>query len=198
MTYLEKKKRGDALEEEKSRIVFGLAGGVLLMLAGALNWLNCEPGPWEIVCVCVFALGAILALLAVVVPAFLKYPYIAFRFWGNLVGKVIFAAVLAVIYCLLVFPAGLLVRRKRGAQGYAVWDQTQQQPRSMFTDTAGTDGFSRQARASYLGILLRLISGFAANGKYVLIPAVIVLVIVGLILFFVSSNVATAFIYTLF
>ena len=197
-TYLELKKDRDILEKEKNQIIFGLMGGIILMAVGALNWLSSGPGVWEIVCICIAALGVIFFLLAIIVPAFLKYPYKAFRFWGNLVGKVLSAVVLAILYFLFIFPVGLFLRRKREEQGYFSWGDARPQPRSMFADLTQSENQPDSAKASYLGILYRLLVLFAANKKYVLIPAVIVLVIVGLILFFVSTNVVTGFIYTLF
>jgi len=195
---MERKKQSDAFEELKSQIIFGLMGGAILMAAGALNWLSSYKGPREIACICIFTLGAVFFLLAVIVPSLLKYPYKAFRFFGNTVGKAIFAAMLAILYFLFIFPVGLFLRRKREAQGYFAWDGAPPQPRSMFADIVQTHGPPHAAKASYFGILYKLLSVFAANRKYILIPAVIVLAIVGLILFFVSSNVMTAFIYTIF
>jgi len=197
-TYLTKKKRSDAVEEEKNRIIFGLMGGIILIAFGALNWLSAT-GLWEIACVCLAALGLLLVMLAVVVPAFLKYPYKAFRFFGNTAGKVVFAVVLAVLYFVFILPVGLILRRKREAQGYFTWKNTPPKPQSLFVAVTQTDGSATKKRkASYLGITYQLFSVFAGNRKYILIPVVIILVIVGLVLFFVSSNVMTAFIYTLF
>jgi len=197
-TYIELKKDKDILEEEKNQIIFGLMGGIILMVLGALNWLTSGPGVWEIVCICIAALGAVFFLLAIIVPAFLKYPYKAFRAWGNFVGKILFSFVLAILYLLFIFPVGLFLRRKREEQGYFTWDGTPPPPHSIFADLTQSENQARTTKASYLGILYRLLALFAANRKYILIPAVIVLVIVGLILFFVSTNVVTGFIYTLF
>jgi len=197
-TYLDKKKRNDAMEEEKNHIIFGLMAGIILVIVGGLNWLSAQ-GPWETVCVCVAALGIAFVLLAIVVPALLKYPYKAFRFFGNTMGKVLFAVLLTVLYVLLILPIGLLLRRKREAQGYYAWGEEPPEPRSAFAQIEEKEGpAQKQGRASYFGIAYRLLSVFIANRKYILIPIVIILVIAGLILFFVSSNVMTAFIYTLF
>ena len=197
-SYIETKKERDAFEEEKNHIMFGLVGGVILVLAGALNWLS-TTGFWAVVCVCVFALGVLLLLFALAVPSLLKYPYQAFLFWGNLVGKAVFTVILTILYCLFILPVGLLLRRKRQAQGYFAWDETRPEPRSLFTELPQTDrAKAKTGKASYFGILYNLLSVFVANRKFILIPVVILLVVVGLILFFVSSNVLTAFIYTLF
>jgi len=196
-TYLERKTRRDAVEEEKNHIIFGLMGGIILMLAGGLNWLTAT-GAWEIACICIAALGLIFVLLAIVVPALLKYPYRAFRFFGNTMGKTIFSVILTVLYVLLILPVGLLQRRKRESQGYFTWEQPPPEARSMFADLARIGGPEKAGSASYFGIAYRLLAVFAANRKFILIPIVIILVIVGLVLFFVSSNVMTAFIYTLF
>ena len=195
-TYLEKKARIDAMEEEKNHIIFGLMGGTIQMIVGALNWLTAA-GAWEVVCVCVAALGLLLVLPAIVVPAFLKYPYKAFRFFGNTMGKVIFAVILTALYCLFVLPVGLVLRRNREAQGYLSWEQESPEPRSLFADI-DRSATQKTGRASYFGIVHRLLAVFAANRKFILIPIVIILVIVGLVLFLVSANVVTGFIYTIF
>ena len=195
-SYIERKKRRDAIEEEKNHIIFGLMGGIILMLVGGLNWLSAGQGFGEIVCVCVTALGLLLVLLAIVVPALLRYPYKAFRFFGNTAGKAVFAILLTALYVLLILPVGLILRRKREAQGYFTWEQPPA-PRSLFR-TIDHTAAAKTGKASYFGIVYRLLSIFAANRKFILIPIVIILVIAGLILFFVSSNVMTAFIYTIF
>lgn len=195
-SYLERKKRRDDMEELKNETIFGLMGGILLMLVGAVNWLMAT-GLREVACVCSFALGFLAFALAIAVPSLLKYPYKAFRFLGNAAGKAVFAAVLTVFYFLLVFPIGLFLRRKREEQGYFTWNAAQPKPRSTFLGIPRAAG-SKAGKASYFGILYNLVSGFVTNGKAVLIPVVVILVILGLILFFVSSNVITAFIYTIF
>lgn len=197
-TYLEKKEYSDAMEELKNETIFGLMGGIILMAVGVLNWLSAAK-PWDVIFICVFFLGLAFLLLGVAAPSLLKYPYKAFRLWGNAVGKAVFAVLLAVLYFPLIFPVGLFLRRKRETQGYFAWKQAQPEPRSAFSDIARADGAAASPRrASYWGILYQLFSGLITNRKFILIPAVVILVIVGLILFFVSSNVMTAFIYTLF
>ena len=200
-SYLQRKRQNSAREEEKNQIIFGLMGGVILMIAAALTWLSSQKGLREIVCIFIFALGVLFFMLAIVVPSLLKYPYKAFRFWGNLVGRAVFTIVLTILYFLLVFPVGLLLRRKRAGQGYYAWAQAQPKARSMFIDIAQTDIHNDSPmamKASYFLILYKLLAVFIANKKYVFIPVVVLLTIAGLILFFVSSNVMTAFIYTLF
>jgi len=196
--YMERKKQNDEMEELKNETIFGLMGGILLVLVGALNWLTAQDF-WETVCLCAAALGLLFFVLGIVVPAALKYPYKVFRFWGNLVGKVIFAVVLAALYAVLIFPVGLLQRRKREAQGCCSWDKTPPELHSAFVDIMQTDNpKAKSGRTSYFGILYQLFSGLVTNRRFILIPVVVILVIVGLVLFFASSNVMTAFIYTLF
>lgn len=197
-SYLELKKDKDALEEEKNYSVFGLMGGIILMAVGALNWLSSGPGKWEIIYICIAALGLIFFLLALIVPTFLKYPYKVFRAWGNLVGKAVFVVVLAILYFLFIFPIGLLLRHKRETEYYFTWGDNPPKSRSVFADLAQQETKVHAAKTSYLGILYRLLALFVANKKYILIPAVVVLAIVGLVLFFVSANVMTGFIYTIF
>ena len=197
-SYIEQKKARDAVEAEKNYIVFGLMGGIILMLVGVLRWLAAD-GFREVLYLCVCALGLVLFLLGIAVPGLLKYPYKAFRFFGNTVGRAVFATLLTVLYVLLILPVGLLLRRKREAQGYFTWTQEPPEPRSMFADLAQSKSPAQKSgKASYFEIVYRLLAGLIANGKMILIPIVIILVIAGLILFFVSSNVMTAFIYTIF
>jgi len=197
-SYIERKKQRDALEEQKNHIIFGLMGGVILAALGVFRWLSAT-GIWELLYPLIAGIGLLFILLAIVVPIALKYPYKAFRFFGNCVGKAIFAVILTILYIVIIFPVGLLLRRKREAQGYFAWDQAQPKPRSMFAELEqAQDRASKSKKATYLGIVLNLFSGLLTNRKYILIPAVVILVIVGLILFFVSSNVVTAFIYTFF
>jgi len=114
-------------------------------------------------------------------------------------GRIIFSVILTALYILFILPVGLFLRRKRETQGYFTWGQTPPAPRSMFADINQRKSPAlKTGKASYFGIVYKLLSVFITNRKFILIPIVIILVIVGLVLFFVSSNVMTAFIYTIF
>jgi len=196
-TYLEQKQRRDAMARRKDESVFGLVSGLLLLSAGAIRWLSAADA-WDIASLCLAGLGLAFFLLGMAAPSLLRWPYRGFRFFGNLMGKAVFAVVLTALYLLLVLPVGLLSRRKRLAQGYVTWDKTPPKAQSMFADWNPTGSGGKDGGSSYFGILYRLLALFIANRKIILIPVLVVLVLVGLILFFVSSNVVTAFVYTLF
>jgi len=198
VTYLEQNRSRAERELEKNRSIFGLMGGTILVLFGGLAWLSATPGSiWSAVFVGLVALGFVVFALGLIAPALLKYPYKAFRAWGNFMGKAVFSIILAVIYVVFVFPVGLLLRNKRGESGYAAWQQPSSCSRSTFCDIANIET-SNIASTSYLGIMHRLLCAFVANKQYVLIPVVVVLVLLGLVFFFISSNVVTAFVYAIF
>jgi len=187
VTYLERKAQNDANELEKNQTIFGLMAGAILMLVGFLAWLAVTPSIWSVLLLCAIGLGAVLFLLSVAAPALLKYPYKGFRAWGNFMGKVIFTLVLAVVYVLFVFPVGLMLRRKAQAPS----------PSSQFRPIS-QENIPSAAKSSYFGVMQKLLSLFMLSKQYMMIPVLILLALLGLLFFFVTSNVVLAFVYTIF
>jgi len=195
--YLERKKQNDEKELEKNHIIFGLMAGFILIVVGFLLWLTVTSRLWAMMLLCVIGLGGVLLLLAIIAPALLKFPCKAFRAWGKLMGRVIFTAVLVMVYFLLIVPVGLGMRRKQENQGYAQWNETPPKLCSTFCAMPNINP-TQAEKTSYFNIVQKLLALFVASKHYLMIPALIIMVLLGLVFFFTTSNVVLVFVYAIF
>lgn len=197
-TFIEKYSKKKVIEERNNEILFGLIGGTLLSSGGFLKFLTSE-GPLMYGCIVVCVLGICVFLVAIIVPSVLKYPCKAFLFLGNKTGTIVFTVVLTVVYSVLILPVGLLLRNRRQRYGFYCWEGSFCEDETAFetlkTHKSTESGFTR---SSFLWSLYRVFGTVTHNKRYFLIPAIIILVLAGAILFFVSSNVVVYFVYPLF
>lgn len=202
-TYLEIKNQRDEYEETKGETIFGLFFGFVLILAGLFNNLPVYGSISlnVVICIVILSTGLLLMLMAVAVPSVLKYPYKGFVFLGKLIGRAVFLVLLTLIYIVLVLPVGLFIRRKRKDFGFQNWNNKYVGKDTAFENinTTGIEGVDEISKRSFLRNIYNLFSLFIRNRRLPLIPVAIILILLGLILFFISSSVVfNFFIYTLF
>lgn len=197
--YLNRRQARLALQELKLRILFGLVISSLLLLTGLWRY-------W-------FLVGASSGIAAAQIGAGLLGLALTLVFpsaWGGLesllgralrlIGGGLFALLLSAIYFLFITPAGWLVRRLKGRDPIYSW--TSQPPEGMegwhpkqvlFETHLGASGGSSSARR-----FINVIQFFIARGHYFFLPTLILLMALGLVLFFVKSSALAPFIYALF
>ena len=195
---LEERKRNDSL---KRQIVLGLVIGWLAVLVGAFSAFF-VPGANEFTWKLVLWAGMILLGVSVVLPSLLYYPEKWWSYGAGALGKLIFSTVLLLAYFLMFWPAGILLRRQKGNQGFYAWKETIPQlttawePYGAVEDTAQTErGGWRQ------GLLFQplwVLVFFARRGHYLFIPVLVFLLLLGLAMFFAQTSSLAPFIYTLF
>jgi hypothetical protein len=197
--YLQRHDARIAREALKREIIFGLALSSLLLGLGlwrTLFVLDARDALWSTLA----AVGAIGLLLAVVFPAAWIPAERTLSRAAKLIGGWLLSAILAVVYVLLVAPLGWLLRRLKGADPIYAWRESA--PRAMegwrrkevlFETRVGQTGKPNVARR-FLGVL----QFFAARGHYVYLPTLVILMSLGLVLFFVKSSALAPFLYTLF
>ena len=138
-------------------------------------------------------------LLAVVLPQALAWPERAWSTLAQWQGKLIMALLLTVVYFTLLWPARKL---RRSEPSFVRWrDRLPQlpsawQPLDLLELESGA--ISRDRQRSLPLLLAAVIGFFFRRGHYVLLPILILLLVLGLALFFVQSSAIAPFIYTLF
>lgn len=145
-------------------------------------------------------LGVVHLAAAVCVPQALAIPE---RLWARLAhwqGVLLMKALLTLIYLFLVWPAGWLTRRQ--PHGFVRWEDeppggtTAWQPVLERTDEP--IGGPQSATPSLLWLALGVLAFFIRRGQWLLLPILIVLLVLGLVLYFVQTSALAPFIYTLF
>jgi hypothetical protein len=183
----------------RAQIVYGLTVGWVLTLGGGF-WYCCVPSRLDPLWAAVTLLGTLHLAAAVVVPQLLSVPQ---RLWARLAhwqGALVMKVLLTLIYLLLIWPAGWLTRRQhRGflrwtvapPPGTTAWEPVLEEP-------AAAPHHPRSASHSLLWLALGVLGFFIRRGNYLLVPILIVLLIVGLALYFVQTSALAPLIYTLF
>lgn len=202
-SYLEKKQQREAYEDQKGEIVFGLLGGFILLVLGIMNnWpIYGSFNVFAVMSYLIITVGLCLILLGIVAPAFLRLPYKGFVLVGKKIGSAVLMVLLTVIYGVIVLPVGLFVRKKRKHMGFYTWTGDFPYEETAFEvikDRAQQD-FESSIKSPFIRNIYKLFGTLVRNKRMFLIPAAIVLVLLGLLLFFAASNVVfNFFIYTLF
>lgn len=191
------KKRKVRLEEEKieDSSLFGQIAGTILMLIGFLRWMvsyNNISYLWMIL----FMFGIFLFIAGVLIPQCIAWLYDGMRFIGNKVGCIIFSVMLFAVYSIFIIPTGYFIRSRRNDYMYVLWDEEfKGKEISVFFPRKE---YKKLEEIGIRGETFKLIQYLIINGKIIFLPVVIILLILGIILFFVSSSIFAPFIYTLF
>jgi hypothetical protein len=197
--YLQRRAARTACEALKREMIFGLALSTLMLALGLWRYLfvlDARDAVWGTVA----AVGALGLLAAVVFPAAWIPVERAMSRAAKLIGGWLLNAILAVVYLLLIAPLGWALRRLKGSDPIYAWRGDA--PRSMegwrpkevlFETRVGQTGKPNVARR-FLGVL----QFFATRGHYVYLPTLVILMSLGLVLFFVKSSALAPFLYTLF
>ena len=148
-------------------------------------------------------LGAAVMLVTLVAPFAWQRPEELLRRIGNWLGHRMMIALLVPVYFLLFWPVGALLRAWKGSQPLYEWDgsaapdmegwRSKEFPPDVSTAHARSRD-TRKRRTSYFGVL----AYFARRGHLLLIPVLVVIVSLGIALFFLQTSALAPFIYTLF
>lgn len=173
---------------ERDNYIFGMLFGFILLLLNIAIFLSTPDITFlnytnAILMIC----GIVFIILATIYPNSLDVVHKIINFIANLISRIIFKFILAVIYFILVVPIGLLIKLK---------NKESINVKTTFIDCPDNSIVINTKKGLYniFGIF-KLFS----NEHYALIlPLVIILIIIGILLIFVQSSVVAPFIYTLF
>ncbi len=198
-TYLRRLAERRTAEAVRRQIGYGLVLGWVLTLVAGFVYV-CVPSRVDWLWGGLMVAGWLHLAAAVVLPQVLAWPE---RLWMGLarfLGGLVMAALLTIVYYLMFWPAGLLWRR-RGTHPFHWWTTA---------DEAGHPGWEKidlvepgfgttEDRRRSMPVLLGSVIGhFFRRSHYLVLPILIVLLLLGLALFFVQGSALAPFIYTLF
>lgn len=185
--------------EVRRLIVFGLSVGWLLALVGGFLFF-CVPSRLDPLWGALMLAGFVHLGLAVALPQALVWSEGAWMAVARWQGWLIMSALLSVVYFVLIWPASCFSRRR--TRGFAAWESGAPVTRTCWEpmDALQLDKGSREnVRSRSLPVLLAGVIGFFFHrGDYLLVLIVMLLVVLGLLLYFVESSALAPFIYTLF
>ena len=184
----------------KENAIIGLLGGIILIVLGILGYLG-NSGLREKLWAGLILVGVVFFLCGLICPSLMHYPSRAFRAFGNVMGHIIFSLLLSVVYVILILPVGLIMKKKANKYDLMKWETSfDGEICSTLKPKEWDAGNTHQSKESYglLYNLFRLFTYFHMKRQHILLPVLFILILIGLIFFFVASTVIAPFIYTLF
>jgi hypothetical protein len=181
----------------KRRSATGVVLGCVLAFEGVYRLLF-KPGADDRFWTAAAIAGAVILLLTIVIPATMAPFERAMRFVGHWIFKGLLSLLLILVYFLFFVPLGAVLRKRYPT---SEWEGTKPNlGKSGWEDkrlerTAAREG---EKRRPLLLLPLILLSYFAKERQFVLMPVVLLLVILGLVLLFLQTSAIAPFIYTLF
>jgi len=196
--YLAALARRREAEAIRRQIAYGLiVGWVLTLVGGFFCYCLATRATW--IWGGLMVVGLLHLGLAVVLPQALAGPE---RVWSAIAhwqGKLLMSILLTVTYFGLLWPASRLRRRKEA--DFCSWQDRPPDSPSVWRalDAIDVEPAETGGRQRSLPLLLaNVVAFFIRRRQYILLPILILLLILGLGLFFVQSSALAPFIYTLF
>jgi len=197
--YLQRRNARVALAQLKREIIFGMVVSSIMLGTGTWRYyivVGVNDALWSIVA----ALGALGLLVTLILPWLWKSPEAGLTAIVRRVGGALFAVLLALVYGLLIFPVGWMLRRIKGADPVYSWES--EMPLGMegwhpkevvFELNAGS-----HKKPNLLRRFVNVLQFFARRRHYVFLPTLVILLALGMVLFFVKASALAPLIYTLF
>ncbi|WP_375494483.1 DUF5989 family protein [uncultured Nostoc sp.] len=200
-SYLQRLKQRKHLAQLKEQIVFGLTLGWLMTLVGGFHYLfviNTHDNLWKVL----LYIGIGLIAISIILPSAISLFQNFLQKLTEKIGEKIFILILLASYFLFILPIGVLLRRQKTNNSFYAWqDKIMDQVEGWIQWENREDIQPLQPGAKKRPLMLQLawvIAYFIRNGHYLLIPVLVLLLVLGLIMFFVKASALAPFIYTLF
>ncbi len=197
--YLARRQARLSLDALKRDIVFGFVVSCILLAVGLWNYflvVGATDDLWRVVA----GLGAFGIVLTLVYPSAWAPPQSALAALVRTIGSVLFAVLLSMIYALLVTPLGCLLRMIKGDRPIYQWvDYPPSAMEGWHTkEVLCETNQGASGRPNLVRRFIHVIEYFASRGQYLFLPTLVILLSLGLVLFFVKTSALAPLIYTLF
>lgn len=199
--YLERRAKREAWIQLKQQLGFGyIICGFLFLLGGlkvAITLTTRDP-LWLVI----MWIGLVGIVITLVFPSAWIVPEKIFRRLAGFIGHAVFSILLAALYFILFLPVGLGLRWVRGLDPIHAWRDRPPEGATRWNEkiveTIGGEGASAEKVRHTLVQPFIIITFFIQRGQYFIIPALILMLALGLLLFFVQTSPLAPMIYTLF
>jgi len=200
-SYLHRLKQRRRMTQLKEQIVFGLTLGWLLTLVGGFHYffaVGTNDNFWR----SMLYVGIVLIALSIILPSMIGLLQKPLKNGTQAIGEFLFSLILILNYFLLILPVGLLLRKLQKNTSFYTWRNKRLSEMIGWTDwkaQESMEALQHGTKGRSLALqLVWVISYFVRNGHYLFIPVLVLLLVLGLILFFIKASAFAPFIYTLF
>ena len=201
--YLRRLSERRETEEIRQLTSFGLTIGWLFTLLGGFCWF-CVISQIDWCWQSMMLGGLVLLFFGTLLPQALYWPHRVWMSLAHLQGRLVMTILLTAFYFTLITPLGWWERRRhRGSHPFYSWNDLPPRIVSGWEDLSTTaplespTSFRRQKSRSLISLFVETLAFFARRGHYLLLPVLVLLLILGLILFFVQTSALAPFIYTI-
>ena len=201
-SFLKKREQIKIAYELTSLIVLGYGLGLILIIFGAFKYL-CVIGAYDEFWICSMILGSIIFFMALIKPIFLMPLNNVLKSVGSKIGEILLFTILAICYYIIITPVGYFLKKFNSGE-IANWRDInistscgQWHDKILPIEITDITSYSKQRYKFSRGIF-GVIKFFINNGKFFFIPILIILIAIGVFLFFLQTSIIAPFIYTLF
>lgn len=172
----------------------GIVSGAVLCAVGLYHTL-CFEGGWLAVFYGISIIGAVLIVLGTFLPTILETPFKYLKKYTKFIGGFLLKIILIPFYLVMSFINIFTRKKYYGNFGFYKWDDNSNIT-CEFSEYSNTK--SKKHKYVTLGIAEDVFMTLYKNKTFILIPLVAVLLALGFVFFFASSNAVFSFVYTLF
>ena len=198
-SYLARRQARLAVDVLKRQIIFGFVVSGIALVIGSWRYYIVV-GANDGVALALAIAGALGFLLTLAFASAWELPETWLGLAVRTLGGALFAVLLALVYALLIVPVGWLFRRLKGVDPVYSWvrnppeDMQGWHPKQALYEV----NVGRAGKLSAPKRFLDILTFFARQGHYLFLPTLVVLIALGMVLFFVKTSALAPFIYTLF
>ncbi len=193
------------LKEEKNNlkqeVLFGQVTGLLITAISFLSFFSIDNKIGEVILLSLMIIGCLMFASGVVFPYILYYPSMFFKKLINKIFIILFEIILVIVYIIFILPVGLFNNKKwKEKYNFMSWNNQKEIKKDKgFTPKEinyNDEDFSK--RTGKFKNIFKILGYFINKRQYILIPTLCILILLGFLLFFITSSIITPMIYTLF
>lgn len=193
-TFREEYERRNRIKKVNECNWFCIVWGLILFFVCGYQAI-CTQGLLNAVFIVVALLGLLLLVCGVAVPLKMQKGVAFVKSVFSVFGNAVLKGMLLPVYFVMIWINVFNHKRYTQKFGFKNWDARNSTDTAYF-DVNRYDTNKRKHTLLRTGIDVLTI--FAGNGMYVVIPVVVILLILGIVMFFASTGAVFSFIYTLF
>ena len=168
--------------------------GVVLFLIGTIQAI-CHVGFVEILFIIMAVCGVLLFSIGTFMPLLFKPVLEMLGKVGTFLGGYLLRMLMLPVYALLFVVAFIFAGREQKHYEFNVWHSPDLAPNPRFLPYVQSD-FTKKRHKSIIGTVGNVMRQFSGNA--VLLPVVLILLMIGMVFFFISAHSVFVFVYTLF
>lgn len=196
--YLSRLQEKKLNKEIKDCAMFGIfTGGIIFLISG---WYKLFTTVGHITLFnCLLTISGLMFICGVIIPQILYYPQKFLLTIGNFLFEILFKLLLLLVYIFIVIPTGLIYEKKIPIC-YKTWDNKENLETEKWTEKTFDYSLANGSHAhkNFMFSCLNVLKFFITKKQMFLIPAIIAILILGIIFSFIQSSLIAPFIYTLF